>query len=489
MKFADLRLAEPILRAVGAQGYKTPTPIQVEAIPHALEGKDLLACAQTGTGKTAAFALPILHRLGHSAPPVKGGRRKPRALILCPTRELAVQIDESFSDYGRQSRLKCVVIYGGVNQNPQTKALHDGVDIIVATPGRLIDLTNQGFVDYSGIEIFVLDEADRLLDMGFIPDIRRIVAKLPTKRQTLLFSATMPEEIRQLAAAVLRDPIRVQIASTSAAADTVEQSVYHVEKRNKPHLLSHVLQTTAGQRVLVFTRTKHGADRVARTLSREGIHSEAIHGNKTQSARRRALERFKSQRPPVLVATDIAARGLDIDEVSHVINYDLPNEPETYVHRIGRTGRAGASGVAVTFCQADERADLKAIERLIRQSIPVAADHPSYPPTGKMPSGKSPQGQGYPGNRRDKQQGTQPGGLTDFDAAHAKTGRRRKKKKPHVMHESQSPSPAAGGRTFFGSKPKHGKGPADGVHRSRGRKRRKSRGNRPDSANPVLAQM
>jgi ATP-dependent RNA helicase RhlE len=462
MKFADLRLSEPILRAVHAQGYTIPTPVQMEAIPHVLDGKDLLACAQTGTGKTAAFALPILHRLSSAAAPAKGVRRKPRALILSPTRELAVQIAESFADYGRQTGLKHVVIYGGVNQNPQTKSLHNGVDIIVATPGRLIDLTNQGFLDYSGIEVFVLDEADRLLDMGFIPDIRRVVAKLPRERQTLLFSATMPEEIRQLAAAVMRDPVRVQVAATSAAADTVEQSVYHVEQRNKPHLLTHVLQSTAGQRVLVFTRTKHGADRVAKTLSREGIHAEAIHGNKTQSARRKALERFKSRQPPVLVATDIAARGLDIDEISHVINYDLPNIPETYVHRIGRTGRAGASGVAVSFCQADERSDLKAIEKLIRQTIPVQKEQPAYPPPGKPATSRP---------------GKPAGGQRKRTSTGANEGRAPK----------EGRVAAAGARPFFGPKPNHGKGPADGVHRSRGRKRSKARGKGPDPARAVRA--
>jgi ATP-dependent RNA helicase RhlE len=392
MRFEELRLAEPILRAVVAEGYLLPTPIQTKAIPHVIEGRDLLGCAQTGTGKTAAFALPILHRLSqsngesdaphgsrdetrHHAVPArreKQRQRRPiRCLVLSPTRELALQIAESFRTYGRFTGLRHTVVYGGVNQNSQTRALHDGVDILVATPGRLLDLMNQGFIDLRAIEVFVLDEADRMLDMGFIPDIRRLVAKLPGKRQTLFFSATMPPDIRKLADTILSHPVSVQVAVASAPADNVEQSVYFVEKQNKPSLLTHLLSSTPIRRALIFTRTKHGADRVARHLHRAGIRAEAIHGEKSQNARQRALGNFRSNKTSVLVATDIAARGLDIAEISHVINYDLPNVPETYVHRIGRTARAGASGIAVSFCDHDERPHLKAIERLIRKPITV----------------------------------------------------------------------------------------------------------------------
>jgi ATP-dependent RNA helicase RhlE len=379
MTFQTLGLSEPLLKAVASEGYSIPTPIQRDAIPHVLAGRDLLGCAQTGTGKTAAFALPILHRLSEAACRAKSHGRAPRVLVISPTRELASQISQSFSVYGRGTRLLQAVVYGGVSQLPQERALRKGVDILIATPGRLLDLMNQGIVDLRAVETFVLDEADRMLDMGFMPDIRRIIAKLPSKRQTLFFSATMPPDIRQLADTLLRDPVTVKVPAVSAAADTVEQSVYLVDKRNKPTLLKHVLAQRPVSRALVFTRTKHGADKVALQLGRAGIRAAAIHGDKTQSARQKALESFKSQHPPILVATDVAARGLDIDNVSHVINYDVPNIPETYVHRIGRTGRAGASGVAVSFVSGEERSDLKAIERLIKQSITVERDHPSYP--------------------------------------------------------------------------------------------------------------
>ena len=390
MPFLALGLSEPIHRAIAAEGYTTPTPIQAQAIPHALEGRDVLGCAQTGTGKTAAFALPILQRLaeshadraparGHSASPHGRAPRRPiRALILSPTRELALQIAESFRAYGRHSGLRHAVIFGGVNQNPQTRALNEGVDILVATPGRLLDLMNQGFVDLRRIEIFVLDEADRVLDMGFLPDLRRVVAKLPAKRQTLLFSATMPSEIRDLAHTILREPVSVQVSPVSSAAPKVEQSVYLVNRRHKSALLTHLLGGAFYTRVLVFTRTKHGADKVARTLNRAGIRADAIHGNKSQNARQRALANFKTAKTPVLVASDIAARGIDVDDVSHVINYDLPNVPETYVHRIGRTGRAGATGMAISFCGAEERSYLRDIEKLIRRPIEVRTDAPDF---------------------------------------------------------------------------------------------------------------
>jgi len=377
MKFEDLGLSDALLKAVKHEGYETPTPIQQQTIGLVLEGRDVMGVAQTGTGKTAAFALPILQRMEKIAELPRG--RKARVLVLSPTRELATQISDSFAAYGRHTRLKRAVIFGGVGQNPQVSAVRAGVDILVATPGRLMDLMQQGFVSLSGIEVLVVDEADRMLDMGFIRDIRKIVSALPKKRQTLMFSATMPEDIRQLADAILNQPVRVEVAAKSMAADTVEQAVYHVEKRNKPTLLTHVIEHYGMTRAIVFTRTKHGADKVARHLEKSGIRAEAIHGNKTQNARQRALAKFKSENPPVLVATDVAARGLDIDEVSHVVNYDLPNVAETYVHRIGRTGRAGATGIAVSFCDRDEREELREIEKLLRKKTPVCEDHPEYP--------------------------------------------------------------------------------------------------------------
>jgi ATP-dependent RNA helicase RhlE len=383
MQFSDLRLAEPILRALNAEGYSTPTPIQGQAIPHVLEGKDLLGVAQTGTGKTAAFALPILHRLGKdsgSSHQQQPGRGRPiRCLVLSPTRELAVQIGDSFRAYGKFLGLRHTVIFGGVGQNPQVQAIRNGVDILVCTPGRLIDLMNQGYINLQHVECFVLDEADRMLDMGFIHDIRRIIPKLPAKRQNLMFSATMPREIADLAHTILKHPVKVEVTPVSSTADRIEQSVYFVEKKNKPILLAHYLNSNAITRALVFTRTKHGADRVVRQLDRYGIRAEAIHGNKSQNARQRALGNFKSGKTMVLIASDIAARGIDIDEISHVVNYDLSNEPETYVHRIGRTARAGASGVAVSFCDSEERSYLNAIQRLIKKEIPVRKDHPTYP--------------------------------------------------------------------------------------------------------------
>jgi len=374
MTFEKLGLAEPILRAVVFQGYATPTPIQSQAIPRVMAGRDLLGCAQTGTGKTAAFALPILHRLTHAGQPPRGRARRPGVLILAPTRELAAQIGESFHTYGRYAGVRHTVVYGGVGQNPQTRALQQGVDILIATPGRLIDLMGQGFVDLGGVEIFVLDEADRMLDMGFIPDVRRVIAKLPSRRQTLLFCATMPEPIERLAAAILRDPQRIRIAPVKATTDLIEESVFFVSRQQKPRLLASFLGMRAVTRALVFTRTKHGADRVARHLNQAGIRAGAIHGNKSQGARQRTLEDFKASRTPVLVATDIAARGIDVEGISHVLNYDLPHEPETYVHRIGRTGRAGVSGIAVSFCDNEERKHLAAIERLIRRVLPVEKD-------------------------------------------------------------------------------------------------------------------
>ena len=381
MRFVDLGLAEPILRAVSSEGYTNATPVQAQAIPHALQGRDVLGCAQTGTGKTAAFALPILQRLSAVRGPA--GPARARCLVLCPTRELATQIQDSFRTYGRNLNVRTAVIFGGTNQNPQVQALRRGVDVVIATPGRLLDLMNQGFVDLRAIEVLVLDEADRMLDMGFINDIRRVVAKLPTSRQTLLFSATMPREIRILADSLLRNPATVQVAPVSSTVETIEQSVYFVQKSNKPELLAHLYNELPIARAIVFTRTKHGADRVVRHLHARGIKAEAIHGNKSQNARERALSNFKANKTPILVATDIASRGIDVDGITHVVNYDLTHEPETYVHRIGRTGRAGASGAAVSFCDQEEVPNLKAIERLIRRQIRVSDNHPKYGSTHK----------------------------------------------------------------------------------------------------------
>ncbi|WP_163992510.1 DEAD/DEAH box helicase [Pyxidicoccus caerfyrddinensis] len=374
MTFDELQLHETLLRAVKAEGYTTPTPIQAKAIPQALAGRDVLGVAQTGTGKTAAFALPILQRLSAKAP--AGGARPVRCLVLTPTRELAGQVGESFATYGKNLPLRHAVIFGGVGQNPQVQALRSGVDVLVATPGRLLDLMDQGFVSLRSLEVFVLDEADRMLDMGFIHDVRKVIKVLPQKRQTLFFSATMPPEIVDLSRNILTDPIRVEVTPVSSTAETVSQQVYFVEREQKRGLLTHLLKEGRIARALVFTRTKHGANRVAKQLEGAGVQAAAIHGNKSQNARERALDDFRAGSLRVLVATDIAARGIDIDGLSHVINYDLPNVPEQYVHRIGRTGRAGASGIAVSFCDGEERAYLRDIERTIRRSVPVVEDHP-----------------------------------------------------------------------------------------------------------------
>lgn len=377
MTFDKLNLIEPLTKALAHEGYETPTPIQIQAIPVILSGKDLLGCAQTGTGKTAAFALPILQRLTETKP-ADNLKRKIRALILTPTRELAVQIDESFAAYGRFTDLKHTVVYGGVSQHSQTAALKKGVDIVIATPGRLLDLMNQHFVTLKDLEIFVLDEADRMLDMGFIHDIRKIISVLPSKRQTLFFSATMPEDIRFLTKTILNNPVRIEVTPSSTTAETVTQSLYFVEKANKKQLLVHLLNTMKIDSALVFARTKHGADVIARTLINAQISAEAIHGNKSQNARQSALNNFKSKKTRVLVATDIAARGIDVDNLSHVINFDLPNIAETYVHRIGRTGRAGLAGTAFSFCADEEMPYLSDIKKLLNKSIPVVEDHP-YP--------------------------------------------------------------------------------------------------------------
>jgi len=373
--FEQLQLIEPILKALREEGYSSPTPIQEEAIPHILNRRDLLGCAQTGTGKTAAFAIPMLQLLQEDKLKDPHGSGI-KALILTPTRELAIQIEESFAAYGKYLRLSQLVIFGGVSQQPQTNALRKGVDILIATPGRLLDLIEQRFINLSQIQFFVLDEADRMLDMGFIHDVKKIITKIPAKRQTLFFSATMPAEIAKLSSTILANPAKVEVTPVSSTAETIQQSMFFVEKENKKHLLIHLLKDAAIKTALVFTRTKHGADKVVKELSRAGIPAEAIHGNKSQNARQRALGNFKSGHTRVLVATDIAARGIDVDNLSHVINFELPNVPETYVHRIGRTGRAGASGIAFSFCDMEEKEFLRDIQKLIANSIPIVTEHP-----------------------------------------------------------------------------------------------------------------
>ncbi len=372
LKFADLGLCEPILNAVTAEGYETPTPIQAQAIPHVMKGSDLFGCAQTGTGKTAAFALPIIHRLMEAGTPSAKARRPIRALILAPTRELAIQIADCILAYSQNTFIRHTLVFGGVSQVPQVRALQRGIDIVIATPGRLCDLIGQGHVDLSHVETFVLDEADRMLDMGFIHDIRHIAERVPKKRQTLFFSATMPREIRELSGTLLVNPVSIEITPVATAAETVVQSVFIIPQSNKPRLLHTLLAEPVITRALVFTRTKHGADKVLRHLMQAGVRADTIHGGKSQAKRQRALADFKSNRLRVLVATDIAARGIDVDGISHVINYDLPVEIESYVHRIGRTGRAGATGIALTFCDPSERGKLRAIERAIRQPIDIA---------------------------------------------------------------------------------------------------------------------
>lgn len=370
--FEQLKLIDPILRAVKAEGYESPSPIQQQAIPPVLAGRDLLGCAQTGTGKTAAFALPILQRL--SAEPAKS--RDARVLVLAPTRELALQIGESFKSYGRNLPLKSTVVFGGVGIEPQISSIKRGVDIIVATPGRLIDLMDRGAVNFRSLSVLVLDEADRMLDMGFIHDIKRILKVLPQKRQNLLFSATIPKEVKGLIDAILRDPVKVEVAPVSSTSEQVEQRAYFVGRGDKRALLLHILETEEVTRALVFTRTKHNANKLEQFLMDSGIKAAAIHGNKSQGARQRALEGFRSGKVRILVASDIAARGIDIDAISHVINFEMPNEPETYVHRIGRTGRAEARGVALSFCDLEEQKYLAYVEKITRKKVPVVSDHP-----------------------------------------------------------------------------------------------------------------
>jgi ATP-dependent RNA helicase RhlE len=377
--FTELGISEPLLRALADADYQNPTPIQAKAIPLLLDGLDLLGIAQTGTGKTAAFTLPLLHNLEEDNQ--RAGQRCARALILAPTRELVIQIADSIKTYGRHMRMRSVVVMGGVGQRPQVDALKRGVDILIATPGRLIDLITQGHADLSQTEYLILDEADRMLDMGFIRDVRRIIEKLPEERQTLLFSATMPGEVAKLSRDILYQPKRVEIEAKSIAVDRIDQRVHHLDTGAKATRLAELLAEPDFQRVMVFTRTKHGANKVVKHLERDGVSAEAIHGNKSQGARQRALDNFREGRTRVLVATDIASRGIDIDDVSHVINYELPNVPESYVHRIGRTARAGADGIAISFCDSSERSHLRSIERLIKRSLIVVGEGPVGPDT------------------------------------------------------------------------------------------------------------
>jgi ATP-dependent RNA helicase RhlE len=377
-------LIAPLQRAVADEKYETPTPIQAQTVPAAMLGRDVLGCAQTGTGKTAAFALPILNRLGQrnrKAPP-----NRPFVLVLAPTRELAIQIGESFATYGRHLRLRQALVYGGVSQRNQVRALNRGAHILVATPGRLIDLMNQGHIELDQLEVFVLDEADRMLDMGFLPDLKRIISQLPDQRQSLFFSATLPPKIIELSQRLLRNPVSVNVTPESTSVEKIEQRVLFVERSGKQALLQGILRAAGVQRALVFTKTKRAANMLAERLVRSGIKATAIHGNKSQSARQRALEAFRHKQVQVLVATDVAARGIDIDGITHVVNFDLPIEPEGYVHRIGRTGRAGADGVALSFCSSGERRELRAIEQLIGQNVPIASEHPPTEPQEQDPS-------------------------------------------------------------------------------------------------------
>ncbi len=468
MGFDNLQLMDSLLRAVRDEGYMEPTPIQEQAIPHVLVGRDLLGCAQTGTGKTAAFALPILQRLSARNHNGNGngnghGPRPVRALVLSPTRELATQIGESFHAYGRHTHLKVATIYGGVGQQPQVDKLQRGVDILVATPGRLLDLMQQGFVKLRDVEIFVLDEADRMLDMGFLPDVKRVIAALQKQRQTLMFSATMPPDIQKLADAILVDPIQVAVNPPATTVELTAQGVYFVEKNAKPALLQQVLSDPSVTRVLVFTRTKHGANKVVRQLGQAHIQAEPIHSNKSQTAREKALANFRAGRTRVLVATDIAARGIDVDNISHVINYDLPNEPETYVHRIGRTGRAGLTGIALSFCASDERPYLAAIEKLIRQRIEVVGDQrgvsAAQPTRAAGPKTPRPQG----GDQRPAQRRRRGNG-----------SHQRRDRQPPSQPKPATDRPGHGPHPAY-SKPASGRRPAPAPARSNARRPRLTR--------------
>ncbi len=439
--FKDLQLIEPLQRAIAEQNYTTPTPIQLMSIPPLLEGRDVLGCAQTGTGKTAAFSLPVLQHMTNR--PSGKGRSQIRALVLSPTRELAAQIGESLNAYGRHLKSRHLVIFGGVNENPQIKALRSGIDILVATPGRLLDLMNRKFIDLSHVEFFVLDEADRMLDMGFVHDVRRVMEKLPKKRQNLLFSATMPAAITKLAGSFLHDPISVEVNPESTTVERIDQTLMYVDRPDKQRLLCWIVEEDEVEKGIVFTRTKHGANRLAQQLEKANIKSSAIHGNKSQGARNRALAGFKNGEVTLLIATDLASRGIDIDGVSHVFNYDLPNEPESYVHRIGRTARAGKSGVAISFCDPSEREYLWNIEKLIGTKVPVDDDHDWHckeavlipgvrPPKAPKPQqnrGRGGQGRPQGGGRSGgggNRTGARPGGSRPSNSSRRGSGNKRR---------------------------------------------------------------
>ncbi|OWR31095.1 DEAD/DEAH box helicase [Saccharibacillus sp. O23] len=444
MTFNDLNLIPSILKALQKENYTNPTPIQQQAIPVALEGRDVLGCAQTGTGKTAAFSLPIIQRL--AAQPAAGGKRPIRSLILTPTRELAIQIYDNIQAYSRYTDLRSQVIVGGVSQTPQERELQRGTDILIATPGRLLDLMNQKHVSLNAVEVLVLDEADRMLDMGFIRDVQKIIAKTPAKKQTLFFSATMPKEITELVDSLLVNPAKVEITPVSSTVEVIQQSVYLVDKPNKQKLLTDLLQDKSIESALVFTRTKHGANRVARLLERSGISAQAIHGDKSQNARQTALNNFKNGATRVLVATDIAARGIDIDELSHVINFNLPNIPETYVHRIGRTGRAGRAGVSISFCETEELPYLKDIQKLIGKTIPEIKDH-AYPMTGETPaastdsSAQSGRGQGGRARTNGAPKSEAPAAASK--RGDAKAGKAKSDARPNGAPKSEAPAAAS----------------------------------------------
>jgi ATP-dependent RNA helicase RhlE len=497
--FSDLDLIPPLQRALTKEGYERPTPIQAQAIPPLLDGRDVLGCAQTGTGKTAAFTLPVLQHLDESRPP--RGKRPIRALVLTPTRELAAQIGASVGSYGRYLKLRHTVIFGGVKANPQIRDLRAGIDMLIATPGRLLDLMGQGHLSLREVEFFVLDEADRMLDMGFIHDVRRVLAELPSDRQNLLFSATMPPRVVELASSFLHEPVSVEVTPTATTVETIDQSVRFVERTDKPLLLIDLLQGAEVQSAIVFTRTKHGANRLTKKLDRAGVEAAAIHGNKSQAARTRALAGFRKGTVRVLVATDIAARGLDVDDVTHVFNYDLPNEPESYVHRIGRTARAGRDGVAISFCDASETDYLRDIERLTDQSIPVVEDHPYHAAQvarsrgrgGKPQAGgagrrgsrggsrqRDRRSEGRPGPRRGRGRGGARSGGGETRRSNTRDARRGggSRRAPAQSERGAESSPRSGGSNR-GSTPRFGNTPVTDVSRRRRRHRSKPSGKPP----------
>ena len=465
--FSELGLAEPICKAVATEGYTQPTPIQAQAIPLILSGRDLLGIAQTGTGKTAAFALPVLQRL--AANNIRPQARSVRALVLTPTRELAVQVSDCFATYGRNLSLRRTTIFGGVGMQPQIKAVSNGIDILVATPGRLLDLINRGNVRLDSVEVLILDEADRMLDMGFIHDVRKIVAQIPAKRQTLFFSATMAPEVTSLASGMLRDPARVEVTPQATTVERIAQTVMFVSRDDKRQLLIDVLTDKSVQRAIVFARTKHGANRLAEQLMKCGVSAEAIHGNKSQGARQRALSEFQAGRVRALVATDIAARGIDVDGVTHVINYELPNEPESYVHRIGRTARAGAEGNAVSFCELEELSYLKAIEKAIRQPVPVDATHAYHAEdiarrlNGSAPLPKPPKrGGGGAGGNGGRPQGGRPQAARTEGAKPGALGPKPQGGKPQGLKPKAAPHGQGAGKPAAGG---HRRGPGPGGPR------------------------